>query len=100
MPELRHNPRIIKYGVPEIIDPVPIEVKYITAFDWKDKRFDGIRLFLNRFPNVRNILLVTKSVELTTSVNNVAVHVVPLWKFLWSPQKNPVMAAFLSSFPP
>jgi predicted AAA+ superfamily ATPase len=76
------------------------EVEYITAFDWKDKRFDGVRLFLNRFPSVKNILLITKSVELTTSVNNVAVHVVPLWKFLWSPQKNPVIAAFLSSFPP
>lgn len=78
-------------------DPVPVEVKYISTFDWKDKRFDGIRLFINRFPNVKNVLLITKSVELTTSVNNIAVHVVPLWKFLWSPQNNPVIAALLSS---
>jgi hypothetical protein len=69
---------------------VPIEVKYITGFDWKDKRFNGVKLFLNRFPNVKNSLLITKSVELTTSVNGVAVHVVPLWKFLLSPLQNPV----------
>ena len=81
-------------------DPVPIEVKYMATFDWKDKRFDGVRLFLKRFPNVRNVLLITKSVELTTPVNNVAVHAVPLWKFLWSPEKNPLPAAFLSPFTP
>jgi len=77
-------------------DPAPIEVKYVTSLDWKDRRFDGVRLLLNRFPGVRSILLVTKSVELTTSINNVAVHVVPLWKFLWSPQDNPVTAAVLA----
>ncbi|WP_435549319.1 ATP-binding protein [Desulfobacterium sp. N47] len=89
--------REVDFVIGSATDPMPIEVKYITAFDWKDKRFDGVRLFLNRFPNVKNILLITKSVELTTSVNNVAVHVAPLWKFLWSAQKNPVIAAFLSS---
>jgi predicted AAA+ superfamily ATPase len=91
--------REVDFVIGPVTDPVPIEVKYMATFDWKDKRFDGVRLFLNRFPSVKNILLITKSVELTTSVNNVAVHVVPLWKFLWSPQKNPVTAAFLSSFP-
>ena len=88
--------REVDFVIGSVDDPVPIEVKYMATFDWKDKRFDGVRLFLNRFPNVKNVLLITKSVELTTSVNDVVVHVVPLWKFLWSPQKNPVLAAFLS----
>lgn len=92
--------REVDFVIGSAVAPFPIEVRYITTFDWKDKRFDGVRLFLNRFPNVKNVLLITKSVELTTSVNNVAVHVVPLWKFLWSPQNNPVTAAFLSSFQP
>ncbi len=78
--------REVDFVVGSVADPVPIEVKYITTFDWNDRRFDGVRLFLNRFPNVKNILLITKRVELTTAVNNIAVHVVPLWKFLWSPQ--------------
>lgn len=81
--------REVDFVVGSVADPVPIEVKYMTTFDWKDKRFDGVRLFLRRFPNVKNILLITKSIELTTSVNNVIVHVVPLWKFLWAPQGNP-----------
>ena len=80
--------REVDFVVGSVADPVPIEVKYITTFDWNDRRFDGVRLFLNRFPNVKNVLLITKSVELTTSVNNVDVHVVPLWKFLWSPKKT------------
>jgi hypothetical protein len=82
-----------------LVKPVEKWTTSYSDFDWKDKRFDGVRLFLNRFPNVKNILLITKNVEVTTSVNNVAVHVVPLWKFLWSPQKNPVTVAFLP-FPP
>ena len=80
--------REVDFVVGSVADPVPIEVKYITTFDWNDRRFDGVRLFRNRFPSVKNILLITKSVELTTSVNNIAVHVVPLWKFLWSPKKT------------
>jgi predicted AAA+ superfamily ATPase len=74
--------REVDFVIGSVAEPVPIEVKYMTTFDWNDRRFDGVRLFLNRFPNVKNILLITKSVELTTSVNNIAVHVVPLWKFL------------------
>jgi len=66
-------------------EPSPIEVKYITAFDWNEKRFDGIRLFLTRFPATRGVLVVTKSIELRTSVNGVLVNVVPLWKALRDP---------------
>ncbi len=89
--------REVDFVIGSVADPVPIEVKYITAFDWKDKRFDGLRLFLNRFPNAKNILLITKSVELSTAVNNVAVHVVPLWKFLWSPGNNSALSRFFYS---
>ncbi|RPH52562.1 MAG: ATP-binding protein [Desulfobacteraceae bacterium] len=88
--------REVDFVIGSVTDPVPIEVKYITSFDWKEKRFDGVRLFIKRFPKVKNILLITKSVELTTAANNVTIHVVPLWKFLCFPKKNPVTAAFLS----
>ena len=77
--------REVDFVIGSVADPLPVEVKYITAFDWKDKRFDGLRLFLNRFSNVKNILLITKTVELTTTVNKVAIHLVPLWKLLNNP---------------
>lgn len=74
--------REVDFVVGSASEPLPIEVKYIAVFDWNDRRFDGIRLFLRRFPTVKEILLITKSVELSTTVNNITVHVVPLWKFL------------------
>ncbi len=77
--------REVDFVVGSVADPLPIEVKYVTNFDWKDRRFDGIRLFLNRFPKAKNVLLITKSVDTTTTVDNVSLSVVPLWKFLLDP---------------
>lgn len=67
--------------------PLPIEAKYITAFDWKDKRFSGIRLFLRRFPKTKKVLLVSKSVEKEVTVDSVDIVVVPLWKFLLNSER-------------
>ena len=74
--------REVDFVTGSVAEPVPIEVKYVTTFDWNDRRFDGVRLFRNRFPNVKKILLITKNVELTTAINNIPLLVVPLWKFL------------------
>jgi predicted AAA+ superfamily ATPase len=63
-------------------NPVPIEVKYVSEFDWKDKRYNGVRLFLRRFPAAKKALLISKSVETGMTVGDVELHVVPLWKFL------------------
>lgn len=69
-------------GTPE--NPLPIEVKYLDNFDWQDKRYAGIRLFLRRFPATKEALVITKNVEMTLKVNGVEIDVVPLWKFLLS----------------
>jgi uncharacterized protein len=61
---------------------LPVEVKYLDRFDWQDKRYAGIRLFLNRFPSVKQALVITKNVETTVTVNNIVIHTIPLWKFL------------------
>ena len=63
-------------------NPLPVEVKYLDRFDWQDKRYSGIRLFLNRFPSVKQALVITKNMETTVTANNIVIHTIPLWKFL------------------
>ena len=68
--------------------PLPLEVKYLESFDWQDKRFAGLRLFLKRFPATRKALVVTKGAETTMEVNGVEINALPLWKFLLSRQNK------------
>ena len=62
--------------------PAPIEVKYVTSFDWKDKRFSGIRLFQRRYPSTRKVVIVSKNVETHMTADTLSISVTPLWKFL------------------
>lgn len=67
-------------GSPE--RPLPVEVKYGDLFDWRDKRYAGVRLFLRRFPRTKKVLIVSKNQETRTEQNGAEITVVPLWKFL------------------
>ncbi|MBU0600579.1 ATP-binding protein [bacterium] len=62
--------------------PMPVEVKYISNFDWQDKGYKGIRLFLRRFPQTKEVLIISKDVETELKENSVVVRIIPLWKFL------------------
>ena len=62
--------------------PTPIEVKYVTSFDWKDKKFSGIRLFRRRYPSTRKVVIVSKNVEAHMMDGSFSISVTPLWKFL------------------
>jgi hypothetical protein len=62
--------------------PLPIEVKYTSYFDWQDKGFAGIRLFLRRFPNTKKVLIISKDVETEVKEGKTVVKVIPLYKFL------------------
>ena len=64
--------------------PCPVEVKYVSSFDWNDRRFSGVKLFLRRFPNTKRVLLVTRNVETELKLDSRDISVVPLWKFLLS----------------
>jgi len=63
-------------------NPMPVEVKYVSNFDWQDKRYKGIKLFLRRFPQTKEILIVSKDVETELKEDSVVVRIIPLWKFL------------------
>jgi len=63
-------------------NPLPIEVKYISDFDWQDRRFSGIKLFLRRFPGVKEVLIISKDVETEIAKEGVVIKVIPAWKFL------------------
>jgi hypothetical protein len=65
-----------------IAAPKAIEVKYDNAFDWKDRRFQGVRLFLKRYSNCREVTVVTRSAEGSAKVNGITISAVPLWKYL------------------
>lgn len=63
-------------------NPYPIEVKYSSGFDWKDKKCAGIKLFLRRYPQTKKVLVVTKDTESQLKVGKATIETIPLWKFL------------------
>ena len=80
--------REVDFVMGTVESPLPLEVKYLESFDWQDKRFAGLRLFLKRFPATRKALIVTKGAETTMEVNGVEINALPLWKFLLSRQNK------------
>ena len=68
----------------DVKKPMPVEVKYLSSFDWKEKRFSGFKLFLRRFPQTGKGLLITRRVDTVIKSNNTEIIAVPLWKFLLS----------------
>jgi len=80
--------REVDFVIGTVESPLPLEVKYLESFDWQDKRFAGLRLFLKRFPATRKALVITKDVETTMEVNGVKISALPLWKFLLSRQNK------------
>ena len=63
-------------------NPLPIEVKYSSGFDWQDRKYSGIKLFLRRFPRTREALIISKDFESEMKEQNTAVKILPLWKLL------------------
>jgi hypothetical protein len=63
-------------------EPLPIESKYVSIMDWKDRRLAGLRLFLRRFPKTKQVILVTKNFEGESTMDTAKIIAVPLWKFL------------------
>ena len=62
--------------------PHAVEVKYDNTFRWEDRRFDGVRLFLRRFPVCRHVTTVTRDAVGEVQVGDVKVTAVQLWRFL------------------
>jgi hypothetical protein len=62
--------------------PTAVEVKYQDTFDWEDRRFDGVRLFLRRFPATGEVTVVTRDAAGEGQVGRTEVTAVPLWRYL------------------
>jgi len=62
--------------------PAAVEVKYEDTFNWADRRFDGVRLFLRRFPAGRRVTVVTRDAAGEVAVGRTKVTAVPLWRYL------------------
>ena len=53
-----------------------------SAFDWQGRPFNGVRLFLKRFPACRSVTVVTRDAAGEADVNGARVEATPLWKYL------------------
>lgn len=67
--------------------PLPIEVKFISAFDRDDRKYACLKLFLRRFPKTRQAIVVTRTVEKVEEIGGTPVRSRPLWKFLLDANK-------------
>lgn len=62
--------------------PTAVEVKYLDSFNWEDRRFDGVRLFLRRFPSSHRVTVVTRDAAGQVEVGHAKVTAVPMWRYL------------------
>lgn len=76
------NGKEVDFVLRDLKCPLPVEVKYISHFDWQDKGFAGVKLFLRRFPQTKEAIIVSKDVETETKEGEAIIRVIPLWKFL------------------
>ena len=76
--------REVDFVLGDFNNPLPVEVKYSSGFDWQDRKFSGIKLFLRRFPNTKEVLIISKESELEMKEKNITIKVMSLWKFLMS----------------
>lgn len=77
----------IDFVVGSFASPLPIEVKYIDqeeGFNWEDKKFAGLKLFLRRYPQTKKVLIITKNIEKNFQIDKKLVILKPLWKYLLS----------------
>jgi len=76
--------REVDFVIGDFKKPLPVEVKYSSGFDWQDRKFLGIKLFLRRFPRTKEVLIISKDSEVEMKEQNKIIKVLPLWKFLIS----------------
>jgi len=74
--------REVDFILGDFKNPLPVEVKYISDFDWQDRRFSGVKLFLRRFPRTKKVLIISKDINTETTRKDVIIKVIPTWKFL------------------
>ena len=74
--------REVDFVIGDFKKPLPIEVKYSSGFDWQDRKFSGIKLFLRRFPRTKETLIISKDSKIEMKEQNIIIKVLPLWKFL------------------
>ena len=62
--------------------PRVVEVKYESTFDWEDRRYEGVRHFLRRFPACPEVTIVTREATGQVTVGDTEVTAMPLWRYL------------------
>ncbi len=60
--------------------PCGIEAKYDVHFDWQDRRYSGVKLFLKKYPQTKRILIISKRAEKEFREGKTKIRVIPAWK--------------------
>jgi hypothetical protein len=58
------------------------ETKYITDFNFDDKKFASIKFFIKKNTKIKEINIITKNVEQTYKTDTVTLNIIPAWKAL------------------
>jgi len=62
--------------------PSAIEVKYDSEFDWEDKKFAGIKLFIKRYPQIKDVTIISKNATKIFKKGKLKISAIPAWKYL------------------
>lgn len=76
--------RELDFAMGSFKTPDAVEVKYDSHFDWQDKRFKGVKLFLRRYPAAKSVTIVTKNAAKTMKNDGINIEIIPAWKYLTS----------------
>ncbi|MBA3052443.1 ATP-binding protein [bacterium] len=74
--------REVDFITGSVKSPLPIEVKYDSDFDLDGRKFDGMRLFLKRYPKTKKIIIVSRDKEAEERRGQTVIKIIPLWKYL------------------
>jgi len=64
--------------------PMAIEVKYDSKFDWQDKRFKGVKLFIKHYSGTKYVNIISKNIEEEIKDSKLKISVIPAWKYLFA----------------
>lgn len=62
--------------------PEVIECKYISDFNYDDKKLSGVKLFLRRYHETQSVSIITCNIEDEIKNGKTKITLIPLWKFL------------------
>lgn len=74
--------REVDFVFGDALSPMPIEAKYVDEFDWEDRRYLGLKSFLDEHNSVDRAIIVTRRGGKSITHGHTVIDIEPLWRFL------------------